>query len=162
MVNEADLVNKYDVLIVNKSGMDLPEYQTSGSAGIDLKAANFKKCFNCKTFPDHVMMAPGGRILIGTGLHFKIPEGVVGDIRTRSGLCINKGLIVLNSPGTIDSDYTDEVGIIIYNSSDTTQKIKLGERIAQMVFIPYIKASLKEVHDLKTTSRKGGFGSTGV
>lgn len=140
--------------IINKSGNPLPEYQTLGSSGMDLMA----------WLPDSdITLEPGERTLIHTGLYFEIPDNYELQIRSRSGLSLKRGLIVLNEPGTIDSDYRGELGIILYNASNEPQTITNGDRVAQMVIAKVEKAVLNEVIGFKFTERgEGGFGHTGV
>ncbi|HBF13873.1 MAG TPA: dUTP diphosphatase [Deltaproteobacteria bacterium] len=135
-----------------KPELPLPFYQTSGSAGMDLMA----------DIKDTVILEPGQRKLVPTGLAFSIPVGFEVQIRPRSGLAIKKGITLLNTPGTIDSDYRGEVQIILVNLGQDTVRIERGERIAQMIVAPIVQANLKEVDDLDSTTRgAGGFGSTG-
>ena len=111
---------------------------------------------------DTVILEPGQRKLVPTGLAFSIPVGFEVQIRPRSGLAIKKGITLLNTPGTIDSDYRGEVQIILVNLGQDTVRIERGERIAQMIVAPIVQANLKEVDDLDSTTRgAGGFGSTG-
>ena len=148
--------------IRHTSGADenipIPKYATTGSSGADLRA----------NFPESIrnfgkILLPGCRSLIPTGLMMEIPEGHEVQIRPRSGLAIKNGVTVLNSPGTIDSDYRGEVAVILINFGDNEFKISHGDRIAQMVVSPVIQVELKEVDELENTARgKGGFGSTGV
>ena len=143
------------VKIVNKSNHPLPEYATSGSAGMDLRAS----------LKEDIILPPMERKLIPTGLYMAIPEGFEAQIRPRSGLAYKHGITVLNSPGTIDSDYRGEIGVLLVNLSNENFIIKDGERIAQIVFTEVDIASLVEVEsvdDLDTTVRgMGGFGHTG-
>lgn len=140
--------------IINKSNNPLPEYQTSGSSGMDLMA----------WLPESdITLMPGERTLIHTGLYFEIPDNYELQIRSRSGLSLKRGLIVLNEPGTIDSDYRGELGIILYNASNEPQTITSGDRVAQMVIAKVEKAILNEVIGFEFTERgEGGFGHTGV
>ncbi len=139
--------------IVNTSDNPLPEYETSGSAGMDLRAQ----------LQEPVMLKPLQRALIPTGLYIELPDGCEAQIRPRSGLALKKGVTVLNTPGTIDSDYRGEIKIILINLSNETTVINTGERIAQMIIAKYEKATLKEVDTLNETERgEGGFGHTGV
>lgn len=140
--------------IINKSNNPLPEYQTSGSSGMDLMA----------WLPEsEITLMPGERTLIHTGLYFEIPDNYELQIRSRSGLSLKRGLIVLNEPGTIDSDYRGELGIILYNASSEPQTITNGDRVAQMVIAKVEKAILNEVIGFESTERgEGGFGHTGV
>jgi len=136
------------------AGLDLPAYETPGSAGMDLRAA----------LPDDepLTLAPGARAMVPTGLSFAIPLGYEVQIRPRSGLAAKHGLTCLNTPGTIDSDYRGEVKVILINLGDADFVIERGERIAQMVLAPVTQASWSEVASLDETARgAGGFGSTG-
>ena len=140
------------VKIINKSVNPLPKYETSGSAGMDLRA-------NIKT---PIQLDSLERVIIPTGLFIELPEGYEAQIRPRSGLSIKKGLSLVNSPGTIDSDYRGEIGIIMINLSKKTQTIEPSERVAQMVIAQYEQANFEEVIELSTSERgAGGFGSTG-
>ncbi|MCB0512270.1 MAG: dUTP diphosphatase [Bacteroidetes bacterium] len=139
--------------IVNESGNPLPEYETVGSAGMDLRA----------NLIEPIMLKPLQRALIPTGLFIELEQGYEAQVRPRSGLALKKGLTILNSPGTIDSDYRGEIKIIIINLSNETTVINTGERIAQMVIAKYEQATLKEVDELGETERgEGGFGHTGI
>lgn len=132
--------------------LPLPAYQTELAAGLDLTAA--------VTTP--VILAPGARKLIPTGLAFEIPPGFEAQIRPRSGLAIRHGITLLNSPGTIDADYRGEVQIIMINLGQEPFEIKRGDRIAQMIIAPVTRAQLLLTQDLGETKRAaGGFGSTG-
>lgn len=129
----------------------IPQYQTSQSAGFDLHSI------------EDVMLLPGERKLISTGLSFEIPQGYEIQIRPRSGLAYKHGISVLNSPGTIDSDYRGEIKVLLINYSDEEFEIKLGDRIAQAIIQKVIQAQFIEVDSLNNTERgDGGFGSTGV
>jgi len=133
--------------------LTLPKYETSGSAGIDLLA-----CIN-----DDMVIKSGEIKLINTGIAIALEQGYEAQVRPRSGLALKNGLTVLNSPGTIDSDYRGEICVILINHSKIDFVIKRGMRIAQMVISKYEQAQLELVEDLDQTSRgKGGFGSTGV
>ena len=141
------------IQIINRSGNDLPGYSTEWSSGMDLRASLEKS----------VWLKPLERILIPTGLFIELPEGYEAQIRPRSGLAIKKGLTVLNTPGTIDSDYRGEIGIILINLSNEEVKIQPGERICQMVISKYEHVDLVEVEELNETPRSaGGFGHTGT
>lgn len=135
----------------------LPAYETSGSAGADLRA----------NFPEEgratgLTLPVGWRALVPTGLIFDIPQGFEVQIRPRSGLALKHGITVLNAPGTIDSDYRGEVGIILINQGDAAFRIAHGDRIAQMVFAPVIQCRIETVQDVSDSARgTGGFGSTG-
>ena len=135
-------------------GLALPAYETTGSAGMDLRAA-------LQEF-EPVVLAPGERRLIPTGLKIALEPGYEAQVRPRSGLALKHGVTCLNSPGTIDSDYRGEVGVILINHGQIAFEIKRGERIAQMVIAPYAQAVMAEVEALDETARgAGGFGSTG-
>ncbi len=141
------------IKIVNDSNNPLPQYETDGSAGMDLRAALNEPAF----------IKPLQRILIPTGLFIELPMGYEAQIRPRSGLAFKKGLTVLNSPGTIDSDYRGEIKIILVNLSNETVVINTGDRIAQMVIAKHEKAEFTEVFELSDTKRgEGGFGHTGT
>ncbi len=141
------------VKIINTSQNDLPKYETSASAGIDVRA-------NLTTA---IVLKPLERILVKTGLFLEIPEGYEAQVRPRSGLALKNGITVLNSPGTIDADYRGEVGVILINLSNQEFTIENGERIAQIVFAKVEQAEWLEVNSLSETERgEGGFGSTGV
>jgi dUTP pyrophosphatase len=130
----------------------LPRYQTSGSAGMDLHAA----------VADEVVLPPLGRHLFPTGLALAIPEGYEGQVRPRSGLATNLGVTVVNSPGTIDSDYRGEIRVALVNLSHVAVRIAPLQRIAQLVIAPITRAELMEVSELPATDRgDGGYGSTG-
>lgn len=140
------------IRLVNKSGHDLPSYATEGAAGMDLRA----------NLDEPVTIKPLGRALIPTGLFMEIPEGFEVQVRPRSGLANKHGITVLNTPGTIDSDYRGEVGVILVNLSDEPFTVQHGERIAQMVVAKYEKVELAVADMLTETHRgSGGFGSTG-
>ena len=135
-------------------GLSLPAYVTGGSAGMDLRAA----------VPEDapVTLEPGARALIPTGLKIALEPGHEAQLRPRSGLALKHGLTCLNSPGTIDSDYRGEVGVILINHGQDPFVIRRGERIAQMVIARHEQATLVEVGALDETARgAGGFGSTG-
>ena len=142
------------ILVKKKvAGLTLPEYESPGAAGMDLHAF----------LEIDVTIPPLGRARIPTGLFLEIPDGYEAQIRPRSGLAYNNGITVLNSPGTIDSDYRGEVGVILINLSADAFTVKNGERIAQMVISPVTRAQLKEAELLSETKRgSGGFGSTGM
>jgi dUTP pyrophosphatase len=140
------------VQIVNKSHHPLPEYATTGSSGMDIRAF--------LTIP--ITMAPMERVLIPTGLFLALPENWEAQIRPRSGLAIKQGLTCLNTPGTIDADYRGELKVILINLSNEPQLITDGDRIAQMVFQKVEKVILEKVETLEATERgAGGFGHTG-
>lgn len=132
----------------------LPSYETAGAAGADIRA----------NLPGGkaVVLAPGARALVPTGLRMAIPQGFEVQIRPRSGLALKHGVTLVNSPGTIDSDYRGPVGVIVLNTGDTAFEIDHGERIAQMVVAPVVQAGFEVVEALGDTARgAGGFGSTG-
>ncbi len=140
------------VNIINKSKHPLPEYKTKLSAGMDIRA----------NLSETIVLQPLERKLIPTGLFIELPEGYEAQMRPRSGLALNEGLGLLNSPGTIDADYRGEVGIIVVNLSNNVVSIKDGDRIAQMVINKMEQAELVEVKELTDTERgSGGFGHTG-
>ena len=140
------------IKIVNKSDNPLPQYSTEHSAGMDIRAY----------IQEPLTIMPLKRALVKTGLYIQIPEGFEAQIRPRSGLALKNGITVLNTPGTIDSDYRGEVGIIIVNLSDEPFVINSGDRIAQMIISKYEKAETMEVETLDMSERgEGGFGHTG-
>lgn len=134
-------------------GLNLPNFATASSAGVDLEAA----------ITEPMTLKPGARELVATGLTMALPEGFEAQIRPRSGLAFKNGVTVLNSPGTIDADYRGEVKVLLINHSDQDFVIERGMRIAQMVIAPYTQPSWSVVDTLDETARgDGGFGSTGV
>ncbi|MDA9101143.1 dUTP diphosphatase [Omnitrophica bacterium] len=134
-------------------GLELPDYQTDGASGMDLIAA-------CT---DPVVLGPGERALVPTGLSISIPAGYEAQIRPRSGLAIKHGVTLLNTPGTIDSDYRGEIKIILINHGQDSFIIERGSRIAQMVIAQNVKAALVSADMLDRTVRgSGGFGHTGI
>ncbi|MEM9349154.1 MAG: dUTP diphosphatase [Pseudomonadota bacterium] len=136
----------------------LPSYETAGAAGADLRA-NLPE----DEREDGLTLAPGSRALIPTGLRLEIPVGHEIQIRPRSGLALKHGLSLPNSPGTIDADYRGPLGVILINLGAEPYTVSHGERIAQMVLVPVLRASFEEVSALSNTERgAGGFGSTGV
>lgn len=140
------------VKIINRSANPLPRYETSGSAGMDIRA----------DLKNSVTLFPLERTLVPTGLFIELPDGYEAQIRPRSGLAAKRGLTMLNSPGTIDSDYRGEIKCIVVNISNEPQTIEPGERIAQMVIARYEQISWLETAELTETERgAGGFGSTG-
>lgn len=140
------------IRIVNKSGHQLPAYETVHSAGMDLRAFT----------GEAVKLAPLERKLVKTGLYIEVPAGYEAQIRPRSGLAIKHGITVLNSPGTVDADYRGEIGIILVNLSDKEFVINDGDRIAQMIIARHETAELVEVEELGETGRgEGGFGHSG-
>ena len=136
-------------------GQDLPSPQTAsaGSAGFDLRAA----------VAGPKILAPGERSLIPTGLSLELPPGWEGQVRPRSGLALRHGITLVNSPGTIDSDYRGEVGVIVINHGDDPFSIQRGDRIAQLVVAPVAEVQWQEADALSSSQRgSGGFGSTGI
>lgn len=154
MFNFAKLNDKtMKVQIINKSKHSLPQYATSSSAGMDLRA----------NLDNPIVLKPLQRCLVPTGLYIALPEGFEAQIRPRSGLALKKGITLLNTPGTIDADYRGEIGVIVINLSAEDFIIEDGERIAQMVIARYEQAEWQEVEVLEDTERgAGGFGHTGV
>lgn len=139
--------------VINKSKHPLPEYATEGSAGMDLRA----------NLNAPITLRPLERKLIPTGIYIGLPAGYEAQVRPRSGLALKKGISVLNAPGTIDSDYTGEIGVILINLSNEDFVVNDGERIAQLVIAKYEKAEWNLVDVLDETERGlGGYGHTGV
>ncbi len=135
-------------------GLRLPAYETSGSAGVDVRAAVPEA--------EPMVLKPGERAMVPTGLSVAIPEGFEIQVRPRSGLAAKHGLTCLNTPGTIDSDYRGEIKVILINLSQEAFTIQRGERIAQLVLAPVTRLAWQEVETLDETARgAGGFGSTG-
>ncbi|MBL6731071.1 MAG: dUTP diphosphatase [Bacteroidia bacterium] len=139
--------------VINKSNNPLPEYQTKQSAGVDL----------CAFTSTDVILSPGDRVLIGTGLYIALPVGYEAQIRPRSGLALKHGITIINSPGTIDSDYRGELKIALINHSKEDYIVKNGDRIAQMVISKYEQISFTLTENLDHTERgEGGYGHTGI
>ena len=137
----------------HSEGIPLPKYQTEGSAGIDLPAA----------IEGSATIDPGARLLIPTGFAFSIPRSYEGQVRPRSGLALKHGITVLNSPGTIDSDYRGEVSVLLINHGNETFFFERGDRIAQLIFTKVEQVKFKEVEALDKSDRGiGGYGSTGL
>ncbi|VAV93441.1 Deoxyuridine 5'-triphosphate nucleotidohydrolase [hydrothermal vent metagenome] len=135
-------------------GLPLPSYETVGAAGMDLYAAVPQG--------SPMVLEPGQRDLVATGISIALPQGFEAQIRPRSGLAVKHGITCLNTPGTIDSDYRGEIKVILINLGQENFTISRGERIAQMVIAPVVQASWQEVAELPETIRgEGGFGSTG-
>lgn len=140
------------VQIVNKSRHRLPEYETPFSAGMDLKANT----------SGPIVLGPLERQLIPTGLHIQLPVGYEAQVRPRSGLALKHGITVCNTPGTVDADYTGDIGVILINLSNEKYVINPGDRIAQLVIAKHETVEWEEVRELKQTERgDGGFGHTG-
>ena len=145
-------MNFINCKIINKSKNPLPKYQTEGASAVDL-FANLNESIILKS--KEIKLMP-------TGIYISIPNGYEAQVRPRSGLAIKHGVTVLNSPGTIDSDYRGEIGVILINHSEIDFKISNGDRIAQLVLSAYDKITWERVESLDDTKRgKGGFGSTG-
>lgn len=141
------------VKVINKGGNPLPEYATEFSAGLDVRAAN----------DEPIVLAPLARAIVPTGLYLEIPRGYEVQVCPRSGLAAKKGVTVLNSPGTIDSDYRGEVCVILVNLSSEPFTVERGERIAQLILARYEQIQWEEVGELSSSDRgEGGFGSTGT
>ncbi len=139
---------------LNKSNpVSLPRYMTEGSSGMDLFAS----------LKEDIILEPGERRLIPTGISLAIPEGFEGQVRARSGLALQKGIGILNGPGTIDSDYRGEVCVLLINFGKESFTIRNGDRIAQLVISRVFRPILMEVDDLPSSKRQeGGFGHTGI
>jgi dUTP pyrophosphatase len=146
-------MEELEVFVARKEGVDLPHYATESSSGMDLKA-----------FMDEAMtLRPFERALIPTGLYVSIPEGYEAEIRPRSGIAYKCGVTVLNSPGTIDSDYRGEIRVLLINLGTDAFTVHSGDRIAQIVFRNLARVAWRPVNNLPNTERgKGGFGSTGI
>lgn len=130
----------------------LPSYESAHAAGMDIRAA----------VQTAIAIEPGQRKLVPTGIAIELPDGFEAQIRPRSGLAVKKGLSMLNNPGTIDADYRGEIKVILVNHGEDVIQIERGDRIAQMVFAPVIRAEITEVENLSPSERgTGGFGSTG-
>ena len=141
------------IQVINRSHHPLPRYVTNQSAGLDLRA----------NIDEPITLRPLERCLVPTGLFMAMPLGVEAQVRPRSGLALKHGITVLNAPGTIDTDYRGEIGVILINLSSETFVIEDGERIAQMVFARFEDAEWEEVGTLPETARgAGGFGHTGI
>lgn len=143
-------INPLWIKIVTTNDGSIPKYQTHGSAGCDLYAA------------DEITIPSKSRGVVGTGIRLEIPHGYGAYVCPRSGLAIKNGITVLNSPGIIDNDYRGEVKVILYNTDDKEFIVKKGDRIAQLVFFPIFQAIFQKAKEVNDTSRgEGGFGSTG-
>ena len=140
------------VNIINKSNNPIPKYETSLSAGMDLRAY----------IEGPITLHPRERKLIKTGLHIELPEGYEAQVRPRSGLAFKNGITVLNSPGTIDADYRGELGVILINHSNENFIVKSGDRIAQLVISKFERVEWESTEKINSTLRgSSGFGSTG-
>jgi dUTP pyrophosphatase len=134
-------------------GLPIPRYETAGAAGLDLRAAVAADA--------PLTLLPGARALVPTGLVLAVPEGFEAQVRPRSGLALRHGVTCLNAPGTVDSDYRGEVGVILVNHGQAPFVVSRGERVAQLVIAPVTRALMVEVKTLEETARgAGGFGST--
>ena len=143
------------VQLPHGQGLALPAYETDGSAGMDLRAAVPEA--------EPLVLRPGDRFAVPTGLAFALPEGFEGQVRPRSGLAFKNGVTCLNTPGTVDADYRGEVKVILINHGPEDFTIRRGDRIAQLVIAPVVQAQWAEVASLDDTARgAGGFGSTGA
>jgi len=154
------------------NGVELPLHATELSAGVDLSITNFKKLFSGdREIPidklkysmerGYITLRGFERVLVGTNLFIELPKGYQLEIRARSSIALKRGLLVANSPGTIDADYRHEVGVIIFNSTPYLNKLYIGEKIAQAVLMPYVPIEWEIVNELSVpANRTGGFGST--
>lgn len=141
------------VKIKTEEGVEIPKYETTGSAGMDIRAF----------MNSPIIITPGERYLVPTGVSIKIPPGYEVQIRPRSGMALKKGVTVLNAPGTIDSDYTGKVGVILYNSGSYDFVVNSGDRIAQLILSEVPQIEWEEVNELEETDRgTNGLGSTGI
>lgn len=158
------------VEVINKSPNELPQYANVGDSGVDLRAdftrGHNDKFMNGSEWDDvlnKLIIFPGGKALIPTGLFTAFPVGYEIQIRSRSGLALKSGIIVLNSPATIDANYRNELGVILFNISDEVFYVSQGDRIAQAVLCPVKKIEWKIVDSLDTTGRNlSGFGDSGI
>lgn len=153
--------------------VELPQYKTDEAAGFDIKAMSFQKLYDAShqegpienfhlKMPESIQLLPHSRVLVGCGFAIALPRGYELQVRSRSGLALKEGIVVLNAPGTIDSDYRGEVGAIICNTSMFAVTITLGDRIAQCVLKRHEVAAFEEVDELPISIRgEGGYGSTG-
>ncbi len=140
------------VKIINTSDHPLPAYETSSSAGMDLRAF----------IPEKLVLKPMQRLLVPTGLYIELPDGFEAQVRPRSGLALKSGITLLNSPGTIDADYRGEIKVLLINFSETDFEIQNGDRIAQLIIAKHERVSWLLVEELQPTERgAGGYGSTG-
>ena len=142
-------------LLPHGLGLPVPRYETAGAAGLDLRAA----------LPEssRLVIEPGARDLVPTGLTIALPEGFEAQVRPRSGLALKHGVTVLNAPGTVDADYRGEIGVILINHGAEPFEVKRGDRIAQLVIAPALQVTLVAVDALSDSARgAGGFGSTGT
>ncbi len=153
LIRYNNFMTNINIKVVAKEGSKLPLYKTSGAAGADI----------CALLEKPLVIESGKSAMVPTGLFFEIPEGYEVQIRPRSGLAAKNGVTVLNTPGTIDSDYRGEINVILINLGDKPFTVNNGDRIAQMLVAPVIQAEFSVVTSLDETERgAGGFGSTGV
>lgn len=146
-------MNRVDIKIISSKGAVVPCYKTEGAAGADV----------CALLDENVLLKKGQRTIIPTGLFFEIPQGYEIQVRPRSGLAAKNGVTVLNTPGTIDSDYRGELKVILINLGDEDFEIKSGDRIAQIIVAPVTIGNFIQSDSISVTERgSGGFGSTGV
>ena len=146
-------MNRVDIKIISSKGAVVPCYKTEGAAGADV----------CALLDENVLLKKGQRTIIPTGLFFEIPQGYEIQVRPRSGLAAKNGVTVLNTPGTIDSDYRGELKVILINLGDEDFEIKSGDRIAQIIVAPVTIGNFIQAGSISVTERgSGGFGSTGV
>jgi dUTP pyrophosphatase len=139
-------------ILAGNEDLGLPSYATEGSAGLDLRAA----------LTGDLVLKPGERGVVPTGLKMAIPEGYEGCVRPRSGLALKHGLTLTNAPGTIDSDYRGELKVLIINLGQESVTLKRGDRVAQLLIAPVVRAQVRQVESLPNTSRgEGGFGHSG-
>ncbi|MAE93332.1 MAG: dUTP diphosphatase [Deltaproteobacteria bacterium] len=138
--------------LAGNEDLPLPAYASDGAAGLDLRAA----------VTEDTVLEPGARARISTGLRVALPPGTEGQVRPRSGLALRHGVTLPNAPGTIDSDYRGELQVLLWNAGGEPFVVKRGDRIAQLVVAPVLRAQLEVVASLESTARgDGGFGSTG-
>ena len=144
-------LSRLQIKVTLEEGAQAPTYQTDGAAGMDLRSV------------EEAELLPGERQLVRTGIRIEIPRGYEGQVRPRSGLALRHGNSVVNTPGTIDSDYRGEIAVILINHGQDVVKLEKGERIAQLVICPVSRAEIEVVATLEETKRgEGGFGSTGT
>ena len=142
------------VRLAHNPDLPLPAYETAGAAGMDLRAAVPED--------EALVLRPGARTAVPTGLAFALPDGFEAQVRPRSGLALKSGVTVANAPGTIDADYRGELKVLLVNLGEEDFVIRRGDRVAQLVIAPVVQAAWREVGDLDATARgAGGFGSTG-
>ena len=146
-------MNEVQVKVIVSEGASVPEYKSAGAAGADV----------CAFVQSKLTLKPGERTLVPTGLFFEIPEGYEIQVRPRSGLAFKNGVTVLNTPGTIDSDYRGELKVLLANFGNADFEISSGDRIAQIIVAPVTRGNFVQASSISETERgSGGFGSTGV